>query len=146
MKKTLLIASFVFVSFLTNAQNTTKTEKIKHLLELTGSGKLGMQVMDQMMSSFKNSYSTVKQEFWDDFRKEINANDIENLILPVYDKYYTETDIDQLITFYNSPIGKKMIQNMPLVMKESMLAGQSWGQKIGEKVLARLKEKGYLDK
>ena len=102
--------------------------------------------MDQMMSSFKNSYSTVKQEFWDNFRKEINANDIENLILPVYDKYYTETDIDQLITFYNSPIGKKMINTMPLVMQESMKAGQNWGREIGEKVLARLKEKGYLDK
>ncbi len=99
-----------------------------------------------MMSSFKNSYSTVKQEFWDNFRKEINANDIENLILPVYDKYYTETDIDQLITFYNSPIGKKMINTMPLVMQESMKAGQNWGREIDEKVLARLKEKGYLDK
>ncbi len=146
MKKTLLITSFVLVSFLANAQDNSKREKIKHLLELTGSGKLGMQVMDQMMSSFKNSYSTVKQEFWDNFRKEINANDIENLILPVYDKYYTETDIDQLITFYNSPIGKKMINTMPLVMQESMKAGQNWGREIGEKVLARLKEKGYLDK
>lgn len=146
MKKTLLITSFVLVSFLANAQDNSKREKIKHLLELTGSGKLGMQVMDQMMSSFKNSYSTVKQEFWDNFRKEINANDIENLILPVYDKYYTETDIDQLITFYNSPIGKKMINTMPLVMQESMKAGQNWGREIDEKVLARLKEKGYLDK
>lgn len=71
MKKTLLITSFVLVSFLANAQDNSKREKIKHLLELTGSGKLGMQVMDQMMSSFKNSYSTVKQEFWDNFRKEI---------------------------------------------------------------------------
>ncbi len=146
MKKTLLMASFVLISFLANAQDNSKREKIKHLLELTGSGKLGMQVMDQMMSSFKNSYSTVKQEFWDNFRKEINANDIENLILPVYDKYYTETDIDQLITFYNSPIGKKMINTMPLVMQESMKAGQNWGREIDEKVLARLKEKGYLDK
>ena len=71
MKKTLLITSLVLVSFLANAQDNSKREKIKHLLELTGSGKLGMQVMDQMMSSFKNSYSTVKQEFWDNFRKEI---------------------------------------------------------------------------
>jgi len=146
MKKTLLMASFVLISFLANAQDNSKREKIKHLLELTGSGKLGMQVMDQMMSSFKNSYSTVKQEFWDNFRKEINANDIENLILPVYDKYYTETDIDQLITFYNSPIGKKMINTMPLVMQETMKAGQNWGKEISEKVLARLKEKGHLDK
>ena len=146
MKKSLLILSFCILTFSANAQNSTKTEKIKQLLELTGSGKLGIQMMNQMMSSFKNSYSKVNEQFWEDFKSEINANDIENMILPIYDKYYTESDIDQLITFYNSPIGKKMINTMPLVMQESISAGQNWGRQIGEKVLARLKEKGYLEK
>lgn len=146
MKKSLLILSFCILTFSANAQNSTKTEKIKQLLELTGSGKLGIQMMNQMMSSFKNSYSKVNEQFWEDFKSEINANDIENMILPIYDKYYTESDIDQLITFYNSPIGKKMINTMPLVMQESVSAGQNWGRQIGEKVLARLKEKGYLEK
>lgn len=146
MKKPLLILSFALLSFTTNAQNTTKTEKIKQLLELSGSGKMGIQVMDQMMSSFKSSYSVVKQEFWEEFKKEINPDDIENMILPIYDKYYTEADIDQLTAFYKSPIGKKMIQTMPLVMRESMVAGQNWGKEIATKVLARLKEKGYLEK
>ncbi|HTG66792.1 MAG TPA: DUF2059 domain-containing protein [Flavobacterium sp.] len=146
MKKSLLILSFCILTFSANAQNSTKTEKIKQLLELTGSGKLGIQMMNQMMNSFKNSYSKVNEQFWEDFKSEINANDIENMILPIYDKYYTESDIDQLITFYNSPIGKKMINTMPLVMQESISAGQNWGRQIGEKVLARLKEKGYLEK
>ncbi|GEL10959.1 hypothetical protein SAMN05192550_1964 [Flavobacterium glycines] len=146
MKKPLLILSFALLSFTTNAQNPTKTEKIKQLLELSGSGKMGIQVMDQMMSSFKSSYSVVKQEFWEEFKKEINPDDIENMILPIYDKYYTEADIDQLTAFYKSPIGKKMIQTMPLVMRESMVAGQNWGKEIATKVLARLKEKGYLEK
>lgn len=145
MKKSLLVLSLCMLSFSANAQNTTKTEKIKQLLELTGSGKLGIQVMDQMINSFKKSHATVNQEFWDDFRKEINANDIQNIILPIYDKYYTESDIDQLIQFYNSPTGKKMIQNMPLVMQESIAAGQNWGKEIAQKVYSRLKEKGYLD-
>lgn len=144
MKKSLLILGITILSFSANAQS--KNEKIKQLLELTGSGKLGIQMMDQMIGSFKNSYSAVNQEFWEDFKKEINPGDIENMILPIYDKYYTETDIDQLIAFYNSPIGKKMIATMPQVMQESVSAGQNWGRKIGEKVLARLKEKGYLEK
>ncbi len=145
MKKTLLIVAITLFSFSVNAQNDTKTTKIKQLLELTGSGNLGIQMMDQMIKTFKNSYSSVNDKFWDDFKNEINANDIENMILPIYDKYYTENDIDQLITFYNSPIGKKMIQTMPSVMQETMAAGQNWGREIGEKVLAKLKEKGYTD-
>jgi len=113
---------------------------------LSGSGKIGIQVMNQMMDSFKKSFSAVPQEFWEEAKQEMKADDITNLITPIYAKYYTETDIDQLINFYNSPIGKKMVATMPQVVQESMTMGQQWGKEIGEKVFARLKEKGYLEK
>lgn len=146
MKKSLLILSFCVVSLSANAQTTSKSQKINQLLEITGSGKLGIQVMNQMMSSFKTSYSKVNEQFWEDFKNEIKAEDLENMIIPIYDKYYTESDIDQLIAFYNSPIGKKMIATMPQVMQESMIAGQAWGKQISEKIQAKLKEKDNLEK
>jgi hypothetical protein len=65
------------------------------------------------------------------------------LVTPIYDKYYTEADIDQLITFYNSPIGKKSVELMPVIMQESMSVGQEWGKKIAEKIAKKLKDKGY---
>ena len=85
------------------------------------------------------------EKFWDDFAKEIKAEDLVNLIIPIYDKYYTEDDIDQLISFYNTPTGKKMIETLPIVTQESMTAGQAWGKLIGEKVIQQLTEKGYLN-
>jgi uncharacterized protein len=145
MKKSLLILSFCVLSFSANAQSTSKNEKIKQLLELTGSGKMGIQVMDQMISNFKSSHSGVNEQFWEDFKKEVKAEDFENMIFPIYDKYYTESDIDQLIVFYNSPIGKKMIATMPQVMQESMAAGQKLGKEIAEKFQAKLKEKDNLE-
>lgn len=146
MKKSLLILSFCVLSLSANAQTTSKSQKINQLLELTGSGKVGIQVMNQMMNSFKSSYSKVNEQFWEDFKNEVKAEDLEKMIIPIYDKYYTESDIDQLITFYNSPIGKKMIATMPQVMQESMIAGQAWGKQIGEKIQAKLKEKDNLEK
>ena len=146
MKKSLFILSFCVLSLSVNAQNNSKTEKIKQLLELSGSGKMGIQIMDQMISSFKSSNSKMNEEFWEDFKKEIKAEDFENMILPIYDKYYSESDIDQLIVFYNSPIGKKMISTMPQVMQESMAAGQKLGKEIAEKFIAKLKEKDNLEK
>lgn len=146
MKKSLLILSFCVLSFSANAQSTPKSQKINQLLEITGSGKIGIQVMNQMINNFKKSYSKVSEQFWEDLKKEIKAEDLEKIIIPIYDKYYTETDIDQLIAFYNSPIGKKMIATMPQVMQESMAAGQIWGKQISEKVIAKLKEKDNLEK
>jgi hypothetical protein len=107
---------------------------------------MGVQIMNQMISTFKTSHSAINDEFWEELKKEVKAEDFENMILPIYDKYYSESDIDQLIVFYNSPIGKKMISTMPQVMQESMTAGQKLGKEIAEKFIAKLKENDDLEK
>lgn len=125
-------------------QSNNKTENIRKLLELTGAGKLGIQMMNQFFSSFKTTYSSVPEEFWSEFKKEVNADALIDLIIPIYDKYFTEEDLNQLIQFYNSPIGKKVIESQPLILQESMLAGQAWGSELSKKVVGNLKAKGYL--
>ncbi|MFV5689921.1 DUF2059 domain-containing protein [Flavobacterium sp. ZT3R25] len=128
------------------SQSISKMDNIKNLLELTGSGKLGVQVGENMIISFKKSYPNVPVEFWDNFLKEMNSDTLINLIIPIYDKYYTESEIKQLAEFYQSSLGKKLISIMPLVLQESMQAGQTWGKEIGEKVYNNLKEKGFVEK
>lgn len=144
MKKLFFIFICFSLSITSNSQSLSKKEKIQKMLELSGSGKTGIQVMNNMIASFQNSYSNVNQQFWDDFAQQVTAEDIVNLIIPIYDKYYTEKDVDQLILFYGSPIGKKTIEMMPVITKESMAAGQLWGAEIGRKVYEQLKEKGYI--
>ena len=103
-------------------------------------------MMNQMIASLKTTHSKAGDEFWENFKKEIKAEDIENMIIPIYDKHYTESDIDQLIAFYNSSIGKKMIATMPQVMQESVIVGQNWAKQIIEKSQAKLKENNNLEK
>lgn len=146
MKKisiTLLLCGFLTCGF---SQSVTKTDNIKKLLELTGSGKLGVQVGQSMIGSFKNNYPNVPEAFWNDFLKEFNSDVLINMIIPIYDKFYSESDIKELTEFYQSPLGKKMIATMPQIAQESMQVGQAWGKEMGEKVFANLKEKGFLEK
>jgi len=143
MKKFLLIAIIYLLPTAIFSQALSKKEKIQNLMELSGSGKLGVQVVTSMITSMQKLYPDIPQKFWDDFAKEIKPDDLINLIVPVYDKYYTEEDIDQLIAFYNTPVGKKMTEVLPMITQESMAAGQVWGRKIAEKVAERLKEDRY---
>jgi hypothetical protein len=143
MKKlifTLLICGSTYSIF---AQSETKIKKIKQMLELNGSANVSMQVIKTMLTQFEKLYPKVDKEVWEEFAKEIKAEDLIALIIPVYDKYYTEEDIDQLIVFYNSPIGKKVTETLPAISQESMVAGQAWGKQLAEKVIAKLKDKGY---
>lgn len=124
IKKTLILLSFCLSTLFTQAQTNTKREKIQKLLELSGAGKVGIQVMNQMMTSFKSTYSHASQQFWDDFKKEVKAKDMVDLVIQTDEKHYSEQDIEQLIIFYKSPIGQKTIALTPLITQESMIARQ----------------------
>lgn len=143
MKKLILFVFICANSIAVFSQTGPKTEKIQKLLELTGSGKVGAQVAKQMIVTFQKTYPKVDQKIWDELANEIKAEDLIALMIPIYDKYYTEEDVDQLIAFYNTPIGKKSTEVLPAISQESMAAGQAWGRKIGEKIAQKLKEKGY---
>lgn len=141
MKKLILLLSIC--SFSINTFSQTKKEKIHTLLNEMGSGKTGVIVAKTMIDAFKKNYPKVDQKIWDEFAKEIKSEDLIEMVVPVYDKYYTEDDVDQLLAFYKTPIGKKSIEVMPQIAQESMLAGQSWGKQIGEKIAKKLKDQGY---
>ncbi|HRG38670.1 MAG TPA: DUF2059 domain-containing protein [Bacteroidia bacterium] len=142
MKKLTLVLFICIASVSAFAQNS-KAEKLKQLLEIQGSGKMGEQVIRTMIESYKKAYPSVDTKIWEEFATEMKGSEMVALVTPIYDKYYTEADIDQLITFYNSPIGKKSVELMPVIMQESMSVGQEWGKKIAEKIAKKLKDKGY---
>lgn len=100
--------------------------------------------MDNIVDMYKQSYSEVQQTFWEEFRKEVNMEDLQNLIVPIYEKYYTEEELTQLIAFYESPLGRKVVQSLPPIMQESMKVGEVWGKAMGERIFKRLVEKGYI--
>ena len=126
-------------------EDTALQKDIRELLVLTGSAEMGIQVMGQMISYFKESYQAAPDEFWNQFMDQFQADDLINLILPIYEKHYTHQDIKDLIAFYKTPIGKKSIEVLPNITQESMTAGQQWGAELGEKIVNELKKEGYTN-
>lgn len=141
MKKTFFVSIIAFfISFQVFSQETEIQKNIKELLELTGSAKLGIQVGNQLIESFSNAYPDVSNEFWEGFKKEINPSELIDLIVPIYEKYYSLEEVKQLIAFYKTPIGQKTISVLPKITNDSMKAGQIWGKEIAKKVLIKLEE------
>jgi hypothetical protein len=66
-------------------------------------------------------------------------------MVPVYQKHFTAEDIDGLLKFYRSPLGQKVITEMPSTMAEGMQIGQQWGQQRGQAMIADLQTKGTLN-
>lgn len=146
MIRNLLLTTLLFVALLpvASAQDDVKIKHIHQLMDVMGTGKLGVQAMSNMLDVFKKQYPQVDPQFWEDFKKEVTPEDLVNMVVPIYAKYFNDNDIQQLLVFYNSPVGKKLTGALPAITQESMQAGMQWGQQVGQKIQQRLKEKGYL--
>ncbi|MEO6193794.1 MAG: DUF2059 domain-containing protein [Thermoanaerobaculia bacterium] len=118
-----------------------KEQDVRRLLELTGSAKLGKQVLTQMFEAFKQGAPEVPASTWDEMLKEFDADSMIELIVPIYAKHLTHEDVKGLIAFYESPLGRKMTDLLPAITQESMQAGQQWGMEVAQKVQKRLAEK-----
>ena len=68
-------------------------------------------------------------------------------VVPLYDKHYTIGEIQTLIQFYETPLGKKVSALRPQIAKEGMVVAEEWInflEPLLVKALARsLEKEGY---
>jgi len=148
MKKTLLILSLFFCLIMTAfSQSDSNYEKsLKQMFDLAGTEATFSVAIDQMMGIFKQQYTQVDSTVWnglaDEF-KNASLDDLTAMLLPVYQKHLTIDDLNSIIEFYQSPVGKKFATATPLITQESMQIGQEWGMQIGLDFAKKMEEMGY---
>lgn len=124
-----------------------KRELIRELLEITETSKNANQIMDAMVRAelpklvstilktvpaldsdrpevqkqFNDIVSRMAVKYRDRVLKKIDLNQlVEQVSYPVYDKYFTESELRDIIGFYKSSTGKKAIGVLPQIMVDSM--------------------------
>ncbi len=134
-----------YVLFLSAAFSQSKEEDIVRLMEMTGSADMGMQIMQNMITQFKQILPEVPVEYWDQFMDKVSPEDMIKMVVPIYDRHLSHEEIKDIIAFYETPTGRKLIQQLPLITAESMAAGQEWGQQLGMEIQNQLIEDGLLN-
>lgn len=69
--------------------------------------------------------------FMEKFQSKLKMEDLLDITVSVYDKYFSKEDIDGLAQFYQTPLGKKVMSVLPQVIVESQSAGTKMGEEIG---------------
>lgn len=146
MKRLLILLAFGFVLTIQTSYAQSKEAYKKALLEMftaSGSDEAYKSAIKQMMSMFKDNYKDVPANFWKEAESEMLKSSIEDLaelLVPVYEKYLTIADLQEMTKFYNTPVGKKYAQSTGPIMQESMKVGEAWGRKIGEQIAKKISE------
>lgn len=61
-------------------------------------------------------------------------------MIPVYQKYLSQSDVDAMIVFYQSPTGKKLIAEMPLITQEAMQVSSRHMEKQVDTVMQKVED------
>jgi uncharacterized protein len=67
-------------------------------------------------------YDTHMKKAMDDLVKNMPVDDMVQAMIPSYQKHFTKADIEAMNAFYSSPVGQKVLQELPAVMQEGSQA------------------------
>ena len=113
-------------------------------MSLMGQQNLSSNLNTIFIDQFKQKYPKVDEGFWKKMENEINVNSLIDISTSVYEKNFSDKEIDELLKFYKSPLGKKMVQNAPMIMQEIESLAQNWAMEAGQKINDELTKSGYL--
>jgi hypothetical protein len=120
----------------------------KELIELKGATHMFDPVVPGVIETAKNvilrtspNLSKDLNEVAQQLRQEYagKRSEIVTLMARIYAQHFTEAEIKQALTFYKSPLGKKLIQEEPRILEQSMGQVQTWGEAFQEQVMSRIR-------
>jgi hypothetical protein len=104
-------------------------------------GRMNAQVAAQM----REQLPCIPAEYWQGFIDGDGASAVAQRMVPVFQRHFSGEEIDGLLKFYRSPLGQKVLTEMPAAMAEATQVGQQWGQERTRTMLQELQQKGSLD-
>jgi hypothetical protein len=115
----------------------TDEQLVRKLLEVMGADKLGKQVADAMMDTFKKM-PQLPPGFIERFKQNMKIETLNDIVVRVYLKHLDRTAITAAIQFYESEQGKRIVAALPVVTQETMEAGKEWGRDLAQKTMQEL--------
>ena len=121
MKRILGIVILVFLIGAAGFSAETNKEKmIKELLSVTKLDDTASKLADELLSGLlkNNSNITGKQQMA--FAEEMQnfLNYILTKQASLYDENYSEKEIKEILAFYKTPTGKKLVERTPVIQKK----------------------------
>lgn len=132
MKTLILISAFCFVTII-NSYSQTKQESIKELFHLMKQDSIMDKTFSSMLPSMISQFQgPVKDSASAARSKELMNSSIETMkvimkklidedMVIIYDKYFSQNEINDFISFYRSPSGQKFINVTPDISKDVMM-------------------------
>jgi hypothetical protein len=65
--------------------------------------------------------------------------ELQQSLARTYAQHFTEQELRDALSFYRTPLGKKLVTQEPKAMEETMMAADAWSRKFAEEVVEKLR-------
>ncbi|MGA9853183.1 MAG: DUF2059 domain-containing protein [Gammaproteobacteria bacterium] len=126
----------------TNTVQTPLRTDILQLINMTGGAQMGLlfgnALSQQLVNNLQASHPDISPKAFTIIKEETNkmladphtTDQLVEMLVPIYAKHYTDEDIRQMIAFYKTPLGQKIIRNNPEIAQASLQDGEQWGKNV----------------
>ncbi|WP_158970725.1 DUF2059 domain-containing protein [Paraglaciecola sp. L3A3] len=161
MLKIITAISLLIFSLSLSAEelNDEKKKLIDEMLQVSGAAKLGDMMgswaSGQLISALQRQNKEVDTKtitiIQDEIGKLMNEEFIHNgfvnnMSYDIYHKYFSLSELKEMVAFYKTETGKKVAAVLPKITQESMQASQQHGMsltgKIQQRIQARFAKEG----
>jgi uncharacterized protein len=119
--------------------------QVRQLMDVFGVDRMLGQMNTQMAAMMRQQIPCVPASYWQGFIDAKGVRELTERMVPIYQRHFSAADIQGLLKFYRSPLGRKVITEMPATMAEGMQLGQEWGRQRAQAMLAELQKGGRID-
>ena len=119
-------------------------QQVRQLMDVIGLGKSLSQMNTQVGTSMKQALPCVSSNYWENYIDENSSKDFIGRLVPIYQKHFTADEVDGMVKFYSSPLGQKVLTEMPLALAEANQAGQQWSHEHTQQMISKLEQAGTL--
>jgi hypothetical protein len=130
-----------------NGGGASDPERLKiarRLVQVSGAEELILKSIELTLPTQRAQNPSIPAEFWDRFaaRARADVGMLVDSLAPVYAHRFSKAELDQLVAFYQSPVGRHVATEQPAIAQESQQLGLRWGARVGASIAVDMANEG----
>jgi hypothetical protein len=116
--------------------DTAKIVLIRQVIAAARAADQAVLAMEAGLPAQRASNPRIPAVFWDRFAERVRTRRAEfvELLVPIYDQRFSPAELRDLLAFYQSPLGLRLLEVQPDLTRDAMMAGQRWGMRLGAEI------------
>ena len=129
-----------------DVENLFAVLKLDHMMQVT-MASVAEQMKTNLPELMKQQNVEIPKEQLDamaeDIFRDYPMKDVLDSMIPVYQKHLTKMDVANILAFYQTPTGQKMLNEMPEMSKEAMQAANPVMKQWMATMMQRMQDRAH---